>query len=324
MPRQNQSERSRFRHRASVVDEFELISRYFDRQQEASGVRIGIGDDGAVLRPNSGHDQIQVIDTLVAGVHFPTDTNPADIAYRAVAVNLSDVAAMGARPRWMTLALTVDDPSEIWLESFATGLFAAADAHDVALVGGDTTRGRTVTVTVSMTAEVVAGAALLRSGAQCGDSIFVTGSLGDAAAGLELLQAGEENDFLGGRFLRPLARVATGQALNSLASAAIDVSDGLAGDLGKILQASGVGAEVDIEKIPLSDALCERFDVARRQQFALTGGDDYELCFTARAEAVADIPSITEIGTITDSPKIQFRLHGDVVEVTDSGYRHFQ
>ena len=306
------------------MDEFELISRYFDRQYEASGVHIGIGDDGAVLRPSSGHDQIQVIDTLVAGVHFPNDTNPADIAYRAVAVNLSDVAAMGARPRWMTLALTVDDPSEIWLESFATGLFAAADAHDVALVGGDTTRGPTVTVTVSMTAEVVAGEALLRSGAQCGDSIFVTGSLGDAAAGLELLQAGEENDFLGGRFLRPLARVATGQALNSLASAAIDVSDGLAGDLRKILQASGVGAEVDIEKIPLSDALCERFDVARQQQFALTGGDDYELCFTARAEAVADIPSITEIGIITDSPKIQFRLHGDVVEVTDSGYRHFQ
>ncbi len=306
------------------MDEFELISRYFDRQQEASGVLVGIGDDGAVLKPDPDHDQIQVIDTLVSGVHFPADTNPADIAYRAVAVNLSDIAAMGARPRWMTLALTVDDPDASWLESFATGLFTAADAHGVALVGGDTTRGPTVTVTVAISAEVAAGTALLRSGAQRGDSIFVTGTLGDAAAGLALLQGGEQNEFLTGRFLRPSARVATGQALSTLANAAIDVSDGLAGDLGKMLRASGVGADIDIEKIPLSDALCERFDVARQRQFALTGGDDYELCFTARADAVADIHGITSIGTVVDSANSRFRLHGDVVEVSDSGYRHFQ
>lgn len=305
------------------MDEFELISRYFDRQQGASGVIVGIGDDGAVLAASGDHDQIQVIDTLVSGVHFPADTNPADIAYRAVAVNLSDVAAMGARPRWMTLALTVDAPNANWLESFASGLFVAADAHGVALVGGDTTRGPTVTVTVAMTAEVERGNALLRSGARCGDAVFVTGTLGDAAAGLDLLQRNEENKFLTARFLRPSARVATGQALSTLASAAIDVSDGLAGDLAKILQASGVGAQVDIEKLPLSRELCERFNDARRHSFALTGGDDYELCFTARADAVADIPGITEIGIVTESPQMQFRLHGDVVEVSDSGYRHF-
>lgn len=306
------------------MDEFELIRRYFDRRPVAAGIEIGIGDDGAVLAPNPGKHQVQVIDTLVEGVHFPADTNPADIAYRAVAVNLSDIAAMGARPRWMTLALTLNDASEAWVEAFASGLFEAADAHQLALVGGDTTSGPVVTVTVHITGEVEKGSALLRSGARVGDTIFVTGTLGDASAGLALLQKSEPSAFLVQRFLRPTARVEIGEKLPGKASAAIDISDGLVGDLRKLLSASSVGGEIDIERLPLSDALCERFGAEERQSFALTGGDDYELCFTASADAVRGITGITAIGTVTASTRLVCRLRKDIVQVDDSGYRHFR
>tara|TARA_R110002096_G_scaffold6305_15_gene29336 strand:- start:2188 stop:3108 length:921 start_codon:yes stop_codon:yes gene_type:complete len=305
------------------MDEFALINRFFSRRIARTDVIAGIGDDGAVLSPGAGLEQVQVIDTLVEGVHFPPDTRAQDIAWRAVAVNLSDIAAMGARPRWMTLALTLTNSSEAWLESFAAGLFAAADEHDVALVGGDTTYGATLVVTISISAELHPGTALLRSGAKPGDTVFVSGTLGDAAAGLSLLQQQAGDDWLTTRFLRPTARIDTGLALVGKATAAIDVSDGLAGDLRKLLDASGVGARIDIEKIPLSEALCNRFDTARRHQYALSGGDDYELCFTAPAAAVAGVPGITAIGIVTDTGRLEFFLHGDVVEVDNSGYRHF-
>jgi thiamine-monophosphate kinase len=306
------------------VDEFELIRRYFDRKRVVAGVEIGIGDDGAVLDPDPGKHQVQVIDTLVEGVHFPVDTNPADIAYRAVAVNLSDIAAMGAGPRWMTLALTLNDASEPWVKAFACGLFEAADPHELALVGGDTTSGPVVTVTVAITGEVEKGAALLRSGARAGDTIFVTGTTGDASAGLALLQKNEANAFLVQRFLRPTARVETGKKLLRKASAAIDLSDGLIGDLRKLLSASGVGGEVDIEKLPLSDALRARFGIDEGRRFALTGGDDYELCFTAPADAVRGIAGITAIGKVTAATRLACRLHNEIVPVDDSGYRHFR
>lgn len=306
------------------MDEFELIRRYFDRNGDMPGVAVGVGDDGAVLTPDTAKQQIQVIDTLVAGVHFPSDTNPADIAYRAVAVNLSDIAAMGACPRWMTLALTLSDSSEPWVASFSSGLFAAADKYDVALVGGDTTSGPVVTVTVTITGEVEKGAALLRSGAKIGDGIFVTGTLGDAAAGLELLQRGESDDFLVQRFLRPTPRIATGRELLGKANSAIDISDGLTGDLNKLLTASGVGGEVDIDKLPTSESLRARFAVEEQQHLALCGGDDYELCFTAPRKAVKELQGITEIGTVIDSTGLICRRNGDIVEVDDSGYRHFQ
>ena len=306
------------------MDEFELIRRYFDRQRVTSGVEVGIGDDGAVLIPNPEKHQVQVIDTLVEGVHFPPDTNPADIAYRAVAVNLSDIAAMGASPRWMTLALTLRDASEQWVEAFAAGLFAAADEHALTLVGGDTTSGPAITVTVSITGEVDRGAALLRSGARVGDAIFVTGSVGDAAAGLRLIQEGKQHAYLWQRFLRPTARIEAGKKLLGRASAAIDVSDGLLGDLRKLLTASGVGGEVDISRLPISSALRKKFDADECIRFALTGGDDYELCFTADRDAVAEIDGITAIGSVTATPELVCRLNNDIVEVDDSGYRHFQ
>lgn len=306
------------------MDEFELIRRYFDRKGSQRGVATGIGDDGAVLLPGSNVDQIQVVDTLVAGVHFPVETFPCDIAYRAVAVNLSDIAAMGGYPRWMTLALTVVNADEQWLQDFATGLFDAADEFDVALVGGDTTRGAAMVVTVAITGEVENGAALLRSGAHAGNTIYVTGTVGDAAAGLECLQNGKHDTFLAARFLRPTPRMAIGRALVGKASAAIDISDGLYGDLKKLLSASGVRGSVNIDHLPLSTALTERYSRAEQQQYALRGGDDYELCFTANAAAVADIVGVTAIGEVTDGDGLILIADGAVVDFDDSGYRHFE
>ena len=304
------------------MDEFAIIGRYFARDDVAPGVAIGIGDDGAILEPTPGLQQVQVIDTLVEGVHFPSDMAAADLGYRAVAVNLSDIAAMGAIPRWMTLALTLWDKDEQWVEAFAAGLFEAAAEHDVALVGGDTTQGDAVVTSVHITGEVEPGQALLRSGARVGDTVFVSGTLGDAAAGLSLLEQRQYDDFLARRFLRPTARVELGRQLSGRASGAIDVSDGLVGDLRKMLDASGVGADIDIDRLPLSRGLRERFGDAAAD-FALTGGDDYELCFTADADAVAGIEGITPIGRIVGGNDLVCRRGGEIVEIDDSGYRHF-
>ncbi len=308
-----------------AVDEFELIQTYFVRSDEAPGVITGIGDDGAVLQPASGREIISVIDTLVEGIHFPDGTDPFDIGYRAVAVNLSDIAAMGGRPRWMTLALTLPSAEESWVSRFAEGLHAAATEYRVALVGGDTTLGKSLVVSVQVTGDVATGAAIKRSGAQAGDQIFVTGTVGDAAAGLELLSAGRPQQYLSSRFLRPNARVDYGQALTGIATAAIDLSDGLFADLSKLLTASGVGGVLQIEKLPLSKQLGELFDLEAQRRFALTGGDDYELCFTAPAGSAPKLSGllVTDIGTVTDDEVLVCHLDGQVVPFEDSGYRHF-
>ncbi len=305
------------------MDEFDLIRRYFSRDAQAGAAIVGVGDDGAVLRPTPGTHQVQVTDTLVEAVHFPANVAAHDIGYRSVAVNLSDIAAMGGRPRWMTLALTLWDKDEEWVAAFADGLYEAAAEHGVALVGGDTTQGDSVVVTVHMSGEVDEGAAILRSGAKPGDTVFVTGTIGDAAAGLELFREGIVDDDLVRRFLRPVARIATGLQLAEKANAAIDVSDGLVADLRKLLDASGVGAMIDIEKVPLSTALLARFDIDSARRFALTGGDDYELCFTAPAAAVAGVKGITAIGTVTENRDLVCRDAGEIVDVDDRGYRHF-
>lgn len=305
------------------MDEFDLIRRFFSRDAEAAGTVVGVGDDGAVLQPTPGTQQIQVTDTLVEGVHFPANIGAADIGYRCVAVNLSDIAAMGARPRWMTLALTLWDKDEKWVEAFAGGLFEAAAEHGVSLVGGDTTQGDSVVITVHVSGEVEEGAAILRSGAKAGDTVYVTGTVGDAGAGLELLREGVDDDELVRRFLRPTARITQGLQISGRAHSAIDVSDGLVADLRKLLDASGVGAEIEIEKVPISGALQARFDTASAMRFALTGGDDYELCFTAPADAVAGIENITAIGTVTENQELVCRNAGEIVEVDVSGYRHF-
>ncbi len=231
---------------------------------------------------------------------------------------------MGAEPKWMTLALTLPQSDERWVEAFAGGLFEAASEFDVALVGGDMTGGEQLVATVHLTGEVEPGRALLRSGAQVGDTIFVTGTLGDAAAGLALLERGDADHYLARRFLRPTARVDAGRQLAGHATAAIDVSDGLLGDLTKLLQASDVGAVVDIERVPLSAELQSAFDLSKQRQFALTGGDDYELCFTAGEAPLPDVGGITAIGRVTEGAGLQCRLGGAIVDIDDSGYRHFR
>ena len=307
------------------MDEFELIEKYFVRRDEVGGVIHGIGDDGAVLQPDVDRELVTVIDTLVAGVHFPMATAAFDVGYRAVAVNLSDIAAMGARPRWMTLALTLPSANEDWLQHFAEGLREAAAQHGVGLVGGDTTSGDCLVVSVEIIGDVTAGAALLRSGANVGDTIYVTGSIGDAAAGLELINSGLPDEYLSVRFLRPTARVAYGQSLVGHATAAIDISDGLFGDLQKLISSSNTGAEIDLQSLPLSAALQEHFDIAAQREFALAGGDDYELCFTAKGRDLPDADDlpVTAIGTITDGAGIVCRENGRVVPYDDSGYLHF-
>jgi thiamine-monophosphate kinase len=308
------------------VDEFELIQKHFVRSGEVAGVSTGIGDDGAVLQPDPGKELIAVMDTLVEGIHFPDATDPFDIGYRVVAVNLSDVAAMGGRPRWMTLALTLPAAEETWVARFAEGLHAAAGEFDLALVGGDTTTGKTLVVSVQIIADIDAGKALKRSGAQSGDHIYVTGTMGDAAAGLELISSAQTHPYLSARFLRPNARVEFGRALVGAASAAIDVSDGLFADLGKLLAASKVGGTLNLEALPLSAELCAAFDIETQRRFALSGGDDYELCFTVapdRSLPASDL-LVTRIGTVVAGDQLTCRLNGELVPYEDSGYLHFQ
>lgn len=316
------------------MDEFEIIRRYFARESSGEGIRVGIGDDGAVLIPAHDRDLISVVDTLVSGIHYPETLAPADIGYRAVAVNLSDVAAMGARPRWMTLALTLESAEPDWLEGFARGLFEAADEHALALVGGDTARGEQTVISVQIIADVDPGKAMLRAGAEEGDAIYVTGTVGDAAAGLSILQSGlpgsDDVDYLIRQFTRPAARIEAGAAIAAVAHAAIDLSDGLYADLEKLLAASGVAGSLELADIPLSSQITNLMDEDDALRFALGGGDDYELCFTTSAaeDKIADISeragvSITRLGQVLEGSGLKCTRNGDEYDYQDAGYRHF-
>jgi thiamine-monophosphate kinase len=266
--------------------EFELIGRHFTgRGARREDVVAGVGDDGAVVAPPAGAELVLALDTLVDGVHFPAGFDARFVGHRALAVNLSDLAAMGAEPAWALLGLTIPSPDEHWLAGFSAGFDALARRHGVALVGGDTTRGP-LTVTVTVAGTVPEGAALRRDGARAGDDLWVSGTPGDAAAGLRILQGrlnaqGRAREALLARFQSPQARVALGVALRGIATACIDLSDGLLGDLGKLCAASGVGADLASRELPLSAGLCSVALPAERVQFALDGGDDYELLFTA-------------------------------------------
>ncbi len=306
------------------MDEFALIDRYFASADVGPDVAIGIGDDGAVVSPEPGKQLISVVDTLVEDVHFPAEIDAFDIGFRSVAVNLSDIAAMGGRPRWMTLALTLTHPDEHWLQRFADGLAAAAGPHGVSLIGGDTTAGPTCVVSVQVTGDVDADKAIPRSGAQVGDTIYVSGAVGDAAAGLHAIESGQSAAELMTRFLRPTARVELGQSLVGVANAAIDISDGLLGDLKKLLAASVVGGTVDLGRLPISEALADYCDAAQQRHYALSGGDDYELCFTASTLPDDLVSQVTAIGVVTADDGVTCMLDGDVVTFDEQGYRHFQ
>lgn len=335
------------------MGEFDLITKYFAAERlRRDDIVVGIGDDGAVLRCPPGMELVVAIDTLVEGIHFPADTAPADVGFKSLAVNLSDLAAMGAEPAWATLALTMPRPDEVWVADFCQGFFRLAQAHGVALVGGDTTRGP-LTISVQAHGWVPAGQALRRRGAQPGDLIYVSGTLGDAGLGLaqRLGRCMLPSEPLGGaaacvaRLNRPEPRVALGRALRGLASAAIDISDGLSADLGHVLERSGVGARLEVNRLPQSEYY--RLVAAENPRcfgkslvsalpacafFALTAGDDYELCFTIAAARVAELESVlanvgcavTCIGLIDSEPGLRLSLQdGHCLPFEPTGYAHF-
>jgi thiamine-monophosphate kinase len=304
------------------MNEFALIDRFFRRAVRDPAVRIAIGDDGAVVAPTSGCDLVFSVDMLVEGRHFLAGADPTALGHKTLAVNLSDMAAMGAKPRWALLAGALPDSDERWLGEFVRGLFDLADRFGVALIGGDTTRGpRNLCLTI--VGEVPAGTALTRAGAKAGDDIYVSGTLGDAALALATLQGratlGAADLALGrARLETPEPRVALGELLRGSATAAIDISDGLTGDLQHILDQSRVGAALDVALIPRSRSLAALVDGAGRDlglACLLAGGDDYELCFTAAPAVRATIATIARdsgvplarIGTVTGTPGLVIR-----------------
>jgi thiamine-monophosphate kinase len=323
-----------------TLGEFELIRRYFARPPSTaaphSGVAVGIGDDAAVLNLPPGTQLVAAVDTILEGRHFLSGSDPRSIGHRALAVNLSDMAAMGATPAWATLALSMPNVDPKWLQGFAAGLLDLADAHQVALVGGDTTRGP-LTVSVQILGHVPHGCALLRSGAQAGDLIVVTGSLGDAGAGLAYASAPPATEHrdavqsLLARFEYPTPRVAMGIAARGIASAAMDLSDGLVGDLPKLAQASSLGATVAIEKLPLSPALRAAADAVQVRDWALCAGDDYELLFTVAPPRYVALQAaarrlnltLSIIGEMRAAAGISWLLDGAKFTPRSSGFDHF-
>jgi thiamine-monophosphate kinase len=323
----------------SDLGEFDLIRRFFVRGESPrreSGVILGIGDDAALLDPPEGADLVAAVDTIVAGRHFPEGADARSIGHRALAVNLSDIAAMGATPLWATLALTLPSVNADWLAGFAAGFLDLADAYGVALVGGDTTRGP-LTVSVQILGHVPHGAALRRSGAQAGDLLAVSGTLGDAAAGLATLRASSPNarsrdaDALIRRFEYAEPRVQLGLSARGIASAAMDLSDGLVGDLPKLAQASALAACVSVEQLPLSAAMRATASAKQALDWALAGGDDYELLFAVPAERFAELKAaadrlnllLTTIGELRVGAGVTWLRNGKEFVPGVSGFDHF-
>jgi len=317
---------------AGQGDEFDLIDRIRRRLGARADVLLGIGDDAAIVQPLPDHQLVVCTDTLVKGVHYPPQTAAADIGWKALAVNLSDLAAMAARPRWVTLALTRPDADANWLDGFLDGFLELAVAHDVALVGGDTTSGPE-SITVTALGSVPAGQALRRDGAKAGDDLWVTGTLGDAALALQhWKEHGQIDDVsLASRLNRPTPRIAFGLALRGMAHAAIDLSDGLLADAGHVARASSLGLELRADRLPASASLAA-LPAPQRQLLQLTGGDDYELCFSAsvqdaaRVQAAADATGtrVTRIGRVVEGAGCHV-LDGDGkrLQLAVPGYRHF-
>jgi thiamine-monophosphate kinase len=324
--------------------EFDLIAILRDRVAIArADVRLGIGDDAAILAAPAGHQLVMTTDTLVGGVHFPHSTRPEDIGWKSLAVNLSDLAAMGATPAWVLLSLTLPDADRSFVERFADGFAELASQHHVALIGGDTTRGA-LTIGVTAIGFVPDDQALRRDGARVGDLVFVTGTLGDAAAGLRCLdkRAASHADLaaapdavreaLIARLDRPTPRIAAGIVLRESASSCIDVSDGLLADLGHVAQRSGVAIEISSELLPASPALLQTFDSSTRLVLQASGGDDYELAFTLPPDkapaALRDLAKVgggaTRIGRIVEGAGVRLiDESGAEIVLAQRGWEHF-
>ena len=315
------------------MSEFDLIRRFFTRP--APSAVLGVGDDAALLRIADGMELAVSTDMLVSGTHFLPDTDPFLLGHKALAVNLSDLAAMGAVPRWATLALSLPAADETWLQRFSAGFFALAVEYGIELIGGDTTRG-SLNLCVTIMGEVPKGKALRRSGARAGDDIWVSGILGMAALGLAYLQGKtelpeEDRLFCLAALHKPQPQVALGLALRDVAHSAIDISDGLLADLGHILECSQLGAEIQFDAIPKMSA--DNMDEAVLQHCVLSGGDDYELCFTAAAARRGEIEAIARklqlplmrIGMVRAEQGCTVRMaDGSQIKPEESGYDHFK
>ena len=316
------------------MDEFALIDEFFARRScSRPDVRVGIGDDAAVTTIEAGYELVVATDTVCEGTHFPANTDPHALGHRCLAVNLSDLAAMGAEPLWCTLVLSMPEADPDWLRAFADGFFALAGRHTIALIGGDTVKGP-LALTVTVHGRVRPGAYVRRNGAEPGQAIFVTGYPGEAGAGLQLLskpeRAADATELLR-RFLYPEPRLREGQSLVPLATAMIDVSDGLQADLSRLLRASRVGAKIELDRAPLSSAVQAMFGKDRALELLLNGGDDYELCFvvpTGQVDALYSVArawdcNVTNIGETTGEPEIRFTFDGRDFRVPDTSFQHF-
>lgn len=308
------------------MDEFAVIQRYFkEKTNYFSDVYLGIGDDAALVVPPANQQLAISVDTLIEGVHFPPDTAPQAIGFKALAVNLSDLAAMGAQPLWFTLALSLPTVDEEWLARFTEGLFELSNSYNIQLIGGDTTKGH-LSITIQVIGAVPQTQALMRSGAQVGDEIFVTGTLGDAGLALQALKNKMFcQSFDIERLNRPLPRVAEGLKLRGIATSAIDISDGLLADLGHILKMSGnLGATLFLDQLPFSPYL-KALPQEQAWNFALSSGDDYELCFTISPDKIklVDFPC-TRIGIIDKEVGIRcIDDQGKLFIPSKTGYQHF-
>ncbi|MGR6981690.1 thiamine-phosphate kinase [Testudinibacter sp. P27/CKL/0425] len=324
--------------------EFDIIRQYFNASNRAprKDVSLAIGDDCAITEIKANQRLAITTDTLVEGIHFFADISPADLAYKALAVNLSDLAAMGAEPAWVSLALTLPKVDHQWLAEFSRSFFDVLDHYNVDLIGGDTTKGP-LSITLTAHGLLPRDKALCRHGAEKGDWIYVTGTLGDSAAGLHLLQQksasstfSQNESYLIERHLRPTPRVLLGQTIAPYASAAIDISDGLLADLSHILNRSHVGASLKLETLPLSPQLLEVFGQEQAEKFALIGGEDYELCFTvadknstklerALTHIGVDYTCIGQIRSKKVGNRIRAKRAGEKVELPScQGFDHFQ
>jgi len=312
-----------------MLQEFDLIERHFKPLcKDNPGMILGMGDDAALLNIPPNETLAISTDTLIAGTHFPFETSPEDIAYKALMVNASDLAAMGAAPRWFLLALTLPDSNPVWLNAFAKGLADALESVQAVLIGGDTTKGP-LSITIQALG-TLQGKALLRSGAKVGDLIFVTGKLG--AAAFALTPEGKQNAAAQTALNRPQARWRQGKILQRFASSAIDVSDGLAQDLGHVLKASGVGAQIFLKDVPIAECLTN--DICPDSlELALSGGDDYELLCTLSPENVESAKSaflkenmaLFQIGTIVEKQGLNFiKENGEHFLPDKLGYDHFR
>jgi len=320
------------------MNEFQLIKQFFEDEQEAllsESVVLGIGDDCAVLQIPVDKQLAVSVDTLVADVHFPKDAPANLIAERALRTNLSDLAAMGAEPLWFTLALTLPQADEVWLKEFSRGLFACAREFSIQLVGGDTTSGP-LSVTIQVMGAIDTQSTLRRDAANVDDFILVTHTLGDGAAALavmkkELTLSEVDQTYLHERFYRPKPRLQESACIRGVASAALDISDGLIADLQHICDRSDLGATIFVEDIPLSSALQNIADAEQAYRYALTGGDDYELCFTVSPDKMPQVAMLiaeqklnaTVIGKMHLGSTVQCEWHGEDFPLMQMGYQHF-